>query len=160
MKNVLSEVEKKILCAIQHGMPESLSPYEDMACEIGISVDELLKVLADWKENGKLRRLGAVVNHFKVGLPAGAMVVWKVEEERVVEVGGILSDFREVSHAYERVVTEQWSHNVYTMVHGGTEAEVKKTVKAMSDAAGIEDYRKLITVKELKKVPPTYIIED
>lgn len=160
MANELSGLEKRILAAIQHGMPQSLTPYEDMASDLDISVDELLKILGEWADCGKLRRLGAVVNHFKVGLPSGAMVVWKVEEAKVVEIGRLLSDFAEVSHAYERVTTPLWSHNVYTMVHGATTDEVDETVKAMSEASGISDYRKLITVKELKKVPPTYIIDN
>jgi len=73
-----------------------------MAQQIGIDTGQLLAVLKDWKRQGKLRRIGAIVNHFKVGLCAGAMVVWKVEPERTKEVGELFAGFREVSHAYER----------------------------------------------------------
>ena len=66
-----------------------------MAQEIGMETDELLRVLKDWKKEGKLRRIGAIVNHFKVGLPAGAMVVWRVGPEQVEEVGQMFLEYSE-----------------------------------------------------------------
>jgi hypothetical protein len=45
------------------------------------------------------------------------------------------------------------------MVHGTDIQEVEQTVKCMSQAVGVSDYRILETEKELKKVPPTYITE-
>ncbi len=130
-----------------------------MAQRIGIEVSELLAVLEDWKKQGKLRRIGAIVNHFKVGLGAGAMVVWQAEPERIVEIGQVLAGFKEVSHAYERQTCHNWPYNLYTMVHGRSSEEVQQVVKRMSQACGVSNYRILVTEKELKKVAPTYIME-
>jgi len=99
------------------------------------------------------------VNHFKVGLGAGAMVVWKVEPERTKEVGEVFAGFREVSHAYERHTDKNWPYSLYTMVHGKSDEDVQRTVRRMSQACGISNYRILVTEKELKKVPPTYITQ-
>ncbi len=153
----MSSIERKIIAVLQQGLPSSRTPYKDMAQRIGIEVNELLAVLEDWKKEGKLRRIGAVVNHFKVGLGAGAMVVWQVEPERVVEIGQIFAAFKEVSHAYQRRAGENWPYNLYTMVHGRSEEDVQQVVRRMSKACGVCDYRILVTEKELKKVPPTYI---
>ena len=130
-----------------------------MAQRTGLEVSELLAVLKDWKKSGKLRRIGAIVNHFKAGLGAGAMVVWQAESGRIVEIGQLFAGFEEVSHAYERRTSENWPYNLYTMVHGRSEEEVQQVVERMSRACGISDCRILLTEKELKKVPPTYIIE-
>ena len=157
MKYQLSDIERKVLSVLQDGFPRTESPYKDMAEKAGIEIKELLAVLENWKREGKLRRIGAILDHFKVGLSGGAMVVWQVEEERVEQVGEKLAGFREVSHAYERNRVENWPYNVYTMVHGVNFEEVKKTVAQMSQACGISNYRILVTEKELKKVPPTYI---
>ena len=159
MKNHISDMERRILDVLQEGLPRSQTPYKDMAQQIGMETNELLTVLKDWKKQGKLRRIGAIVNHFKVGLPAGAMVVWQVESERAVEIGQILAGFKEVSHAYQRQTRENWPYNLYTMVHGKSEEEVQLVVKRMSQACGVSDYRILTTEKELKKVPPTYIMD-
>ena len=91
MKSHISDIESRILAVLQEGLPKSRTPYRDMAREIGIRTVELLAVLEDWKQQGKLRRIGAIVNHFKVGLGAGAMVVWQVEPERVEQVGKVLA---------------------------------------------------------------------
>ena len=118
-----------------------------------------MRILKEWKNQGKLRRIVAIINHFKVGLPAAAMVAWQAESERVIEIGQMFAAFKEVSHAYQRQTCENWPYNLYTMVHGTTTEEVQKVVKHMSQACGLANYRILLTEKELKKVPPTYIKE-
>jgi DNA-binding Lrp family transcriptional regulator len=159
MKNYNSAIEHRILSVLQAGLPRTLTPYKDMAQQIGVETSELLAVLKDWKKQGKLRRIGAIVNHFKVGLLAGAMVVWQVESDRIVEVGQVFAGFEEVSHAYQRQTSEKWPYNLYTMVHGKSEEDVQRVVKRMSQACGVSNCRILVTEKELKKVPPTYIIK-
>ncbi len=147
------------MTVLQEGLPRSQTPYKDMAQRIGIDVSELLAVLKDWKKHGKLRRIGAIVNHFKVGLGAGAMVAWQVQSDHIVEIGQVFAGFEEVSHAYERQSSENWPYNLYTMVHGKSAEDVQRVVKRMSQACGISNCRILVTEKELKKVPPTYIME-
>lgn len=157
MKNRISGIERRILAVLQDGLPISQTPYKDMAQRIGIDVGELLAVLEDWKKQGKLRRIGAIVDHCKAGFPVGAMVVWQVEAERVIEVGGVFAGFKEVSHTYQRQTRENWPYNLYTMVHGKSAEGLQQTVIRMRLASGVSSYRILATEKELKKVPPKYI---
>ncbi len=157
MKESGNSIEQRVLGALQEGLPRSRTPYRDLACAIGISTGELLTILDRWRRNGTIRRLGAVVNHFQVGMGEGAMVVWKVEPGRVEEVGAAFAGFREVSHAYERQTMPGWQYNVYTMVHGATPEEVRQTVGRMSEAAGVSEYAILATRRELKKVAPRYV---
>ena len=153
----ISDVERRILAVLQQGFPRSRTPYKDMAEPTVVTTDQLIAVLDDWKRQGKLRRIGSIVDHFKVGLSAGAMVAWRVEPERIEQVGTILAEFKEVSHAYERNTGENWPYNLYTMVHGRDFQEVEQMVQRMSRACEVSAYRILFTEKELKKVSPTYI---
>ncbi len=157
MKGCISDVERRILAVLQEGLPKSQTPYEDMAQRAGIETEQLLAVLEDWKRQGKIRRIGAIVNHFKVGLGAGAMVVWQVEPECVEEVGQILARFKEVSHVYERHIGKNWPYNIYTMVHAPNQKELQHTIEMMAENSGVGNYRILGTEKELKKVGPTYV---
>jgi DNA-binding Lrp family transcriptional regulator len=152
-----NDVERRILAALQEGLPRSRTPFADMAREVGISTSELLAVLERWKADGTMRRIGAIVDHFRVGVGEGAMVVWKVAPARTAEVGAVFAGWAEVSHAYERQTPPGWEYNVYTMVHGTTREEVQRTVERMSRAAGVAEYEILWTVRELKKVPPKYV---
>jgi DNA-binding Lrp family transcriptional regulator len=152
-----NDIEHRILAALQDGLPRSRTPYCDMARRIGISTDELLAVLDRWKRDGMIRRIGAIVNHFQVGLADGAMVVWRVEPDRAADVGAVLASFKEVSHAYERQTAPGWEYSLYTMVHGTTPEAVRQTVERMSQTAGVSNYLILSTRKELKKVAPRYV---
>ncbi len=159
MELTLSDLEKRILAVLQKGLPLTLTPYRDMAGRIGIETERLLDILRQWDADGKLRRIGAVVSHVKVGLAAGSMVVWQVDPARAEEVGRILASFAQVSHAYQRPMSPSWPFNLYTMVHGADAAEVDRTVREMSKACGVKKYCQLHTKRELKKVPPTYIMD-
>lgn len=157
MASQISDIETRVLTVLQEGFASSRYPYRDMAERAGIDTEQFLAVLRDWKEQGKLRRIGAIVNHIKMGLSGGAMVAWQVEPERIEQVGNILAGFKEVSHAYERQTADNWPYNIYTMVHGTDNREVESAVEKMSRACGVTAYKILITERELKKAPPTYI---
>ena len=159
MKYQISDIERRILAVLQEGFPRSQTPYKDMAEHAGIDTKQLLAILENWRRQGKLRRVGSIVNHFKVGLSGAAMVAWQVELERVEQAGTIFAGFKEVSHAYERKTSENWPYNLYTMVHGADIQAVEQTVERMSRACWVSNYLILATEKELKKVPPTYITE-
>lgn len=154
---MLNDFEKKILMAVQDGLPMSLTPFKDLALQIGISVEQLLAVLKSWQREGKLRRVGAVVNHFQVGRSAGALVAWDVPASQIDRIGELFASFSEVSHAYQRPSAAGWPYSLYTMVHADSEDRLHSTIMAMSQAGGITSYRELKTLKELKKSTPVYI---
>ena len=161
MTNQLTDLEKQVLAVLQDGFPkDSSTPYADMAERMGIETKTLLDLLEQWQSQGNIRRIGAIINHFHVCMGSGAMVVWYVEPDRLEEVGLCLSGFSEVSHAYQRPWSPQWPYNLYTMVHGADPASTEQTVKRMSETCCVPDYQLLLTERELKKVPPTYIIPE
>ena len=160
MDNKISDIERRVLAVIQKGISLCQCPYEEMAEKAGIDTEVFLEVLKNWQRDGRIRRIGAVVNHFKVGLGSSAMVVWAVEPQRTGQVGEILAAFDEVSHVYERDFNETWPYNLYTMIHAEDESKIKQIIEQMSHACGIENYRILKTVRELKKVPPIYVIDE
>ena len=88
------------------------------------------------------------------------MVVWQVPLDRIEAVGQCLAGFKEVSHAYQRPTSPQWPYNLYTMVHAADMDSTQAIVQRMSQACGVADYRLLLTERELKKVPPTYIMPE
>ena len=50
-------------------------------------------------------------------------------------------------------------YNLYMLFCGKTTEEVEEVVRRMSEASSVSNYRVLVTEKELKKVPPRYIME-
>jgi len=156
MTKLLSELEKQVIASVQGDMPVVPQPYSQIADQLGISEEQLLKVLRDLVDRGIIRRFGATLRHQKSGFQANVMVAWKVDEARIDAVGKIMAGFKEVSHCYRRNPTETWTYNLYTMVHGKDESDCRRTAQAMAAKSGVHDYEMLFSRKEMKKTSMKY----
>jgi len=156
---MLTEIEKKIVKALQDDLPLCSHPFKMIAEQIGISEYELLAEIHCLKQQGIIRRLGAIVNHRNLGIAANAMVVWHVPKEKSQEIGKIMATFPEVTHCYERPTYPDWQYNLFTMIHGKSESECERVIAQISERTGIKDYRQLYSTKELKKVSMKYFSE-
>jgi siroheme decarboxylase len=157
---MLTDLEKKIIAAIQQDLPITARPYLDIARRIGVAEDTLLAALRGLCDRGIIRRFGATLRHQRTGYKANAMGAWKVAESRIKDVGRTMAAFRQVSHCYRRDPTPQWSYNLYTMIHADDEAGCRETARQMAQAAGIEDYTLLFSREELKKTSMVYFATD
>ncbi len=153
---MLTELEKKIIASIQGDIPITKHPYRNIAEQLDISEATLLKTLQDLCDRGVIRRFGATLRHQKSGFSANAMVAWKVEENRIEDVGQKLAGFKQVSHCYRRNPTDQWPYNLYTMVHADSEESCIETAKEMASTAHVNEYKLLFSRKELKKTSMKY----
>ena len=155
---MLTELEKKIVKALQGDLPIKPTPYLEIAEKLGISEAFLLDSLRSLCERGVIRRFGATLRHQKSGFKANAMVAWRVEEERADQVGNIFAAFKEVSHCYHRKPARDWPYNLYTMVHAENEADCRDTAARMAAQAAVKDYELLFSREELKKTSMQYFI--
>jgi len=152
----LTGQEQNIIRGIQEDIPLRHSPFKSVANRLGIDEYELLSKVKELKDQGIIRRFGAILRHKKVGIGANAMGVWCVPEEKIEESGAIMATFPQVSHCYQRVTRPGWNYNVYTMIHGKTVEDCEQTAKAISQSTSITDYRLLYSVRELKKISMRY----
>jgi siroheme decarboxylase len=153
---MLTELEKKVISAIQDDIPVVLKPYKVISEKIGISEDELLQTLQDLCSRGIIRRLGATLRHQKSGYEANAMTAWQVEEDHVETVGRKMAEFREVSHCYRRNPNSRWPYNLYTMIHARDEAACMEIARNISKATDVSSYKLLFSRRELKKTSMEY----
>ena len=155
---MLTDLEKKIVVAIQGDLPITPTPYGDIARELDISEELLLETLKNLCDQGVIRRFGGTLRHQKSGFKANAMVAWRVEEARADQVGEIFAAFTEVSHCYHRKPTQDWPYNLYTMVHAGDEADCRETASRMAKKAAVAEYELLFSREELKKTSMRYFL--
>lgn len=151
-----SELDKAILRQVQETLPDSATPYADIARAVGTSEEAVLALLTRLKESGAIRRFGATLRHQKAGYQANVMVAWRVPEADVDRLGPVMAARPEVSHCYRRRTCPEWPYNLYTMVHGRTPEDCRAVVEALSRASGVTDYAMLASVRELKKVSMRY----
>lgn len=156
----IDRADQAIVRALCGDIGDSMEPFSELAGELDISEDELLSRINSYAHGGLMRRFGAVLRHQKAGFTANGMSVWNVPGEDVARVGEHLASLAEVSHCYERKRFEDWSYNVYAMIHGRQEKECIGVAERASETVGIDDYMILFSGREFKKTSMIYFAED
>lgn len=153
---MLKETEKKVISLIQDDLPLHPRPFMLLAKEAGITEEEFIETVKDMVRRGLIRRFGATLRHQNAGFKYNAMVVWEVPEGEVERVGNLFASLNEVTHCYERVKTDKWPYNLYTMIHGPTKERCLSTAEKMAELSGIRHYQVLFSKREFKKTSMAY----
>jgi DNA-binding Lrp family transcriptional regulator len=149
-KQKTDKIDKRILEGLQRGLKVEERPY-DFLCDERQSIEEVLERIDDMLDRGVIYRVGAVVSHHKLGFTANAMFVCKVCEASVVEAGQKLASCNIVSHCYQRKRFPGWLYNLYGMMHGRSQADIRRVAEKFVRKQGIEKWELLQTAKTLKK---------
>ena len=150
----MNAIDGKIVRATQAGLPLVPQPYAEVARRIGISEEALLSRLKAMLADGRIRRIGAVPNHYALGYRANAMTVWDVDDAQVDEIGRQVGALPFVSHCYRRPRRlPHWRYNLFAMVHGRDRAETQRLVDEMVPVLGkaLRASDVLYSVRILKK---------
>ena len=153
---MLTPLEQKVLAAVQRDIPIVPRPYRQLAETVGIDEQRLIDILANLCARGVVRRFGATLRHQKSGYAANAMTAWRVPEAQIAAVGKIMAAHRAVTHCYRRDPAGSWPYNLYTMIHGSSEAACRETARKLSEKTGIAEFQLLFSRRELKKTSMVY----
>ncbi|MGE5636333.1 MAG: AsnC family transcriptional regulator [Nocardioidaceae bacterium] len=156
----LSELDVAVIRALQGDMPVVPEPYAPAAAELGLSQRELLEGLESMRERRALRRVAAILFHRRAGFSANGMGVWRVPEERIMELAPRMASFRGISHCYQRPTYPDWPYSVFTMAHGRSKEECDAILDSIAAETGIEDRRTLYSSTEFKKIRLLYFTDD
>jgi len=152
----LSEIEKKVLEALIEGIPLVERPYEEIGKRLGLSEEEVISAIKGLLEKGIIRRLGATLRHNLAGYEGNAMVAWKVEEDRVEEVGRWFAEMPFVSHCYVRKTYDDFPYNLYTMCHAKTKEELERLIREAAQRLNLSEYQVLFTMREIRRKHAQY----
>jgi DNA-binding Lrp family transcriptional regulator len=145
---------QRIVAATQSGLPAVHEPYQQIADTLDMPCSELMQGLRDLLSAGVIRRIGAVPNHYRLGLRGNGMTVWDVPDGQVAELGARIGALDFVSHCYERPRQPGiWPYNLFAMVHGHDRDEVRaKTARLRALLGpGVRAYDILFSTAVLKK---------
>lgn len=157
---MLDEIDRKITRAMQGDFPLVEEPYKEIAAKVGIGDEELLRRLRRLKENGQIRKMGAVLQHRAAGFTANVLCAWVVPPEHMDEIARCMCESPAVSHCYDRDTAEDWPYNVYTMIHAKSRDECEAIAAALAAECGLSERVMLYSVKEWKKTSMRYFRED
>ena len=156
----LSELDLAVIRATQGPMEAVAEPFARAAAELGVPVAKVLEHLEDMRERRALRRVAAILFHRRAGFSANGMGVWKVPEERILEMGPRMSSFRGISHCYQRPTYPDWPYSVFTMAHGRSKEECDAILDSIAADTGIHERRTLYSSTEFKKIRLRYFTDE
>ncbi len=134
---LLADIDRRLIVATQGGLPLVARPYDALGRELGISGDLVQQRLAAMLGDGRIRRIGAVPNHYAIGYTANGMSVWDVADEQIDELGARVGALAFVSHCYRRPRRlPLWPYNLFAMVHGASRDEVAADVARIAELLG------------------------
>jgi DNA-binding Lrp family transcriptional regulator len=155
----LSERDVDVIRATQGPMQAVAEPFAPAARRLGVPVAEVLERLEDLRERRALRRVAAILFHRRAGFSANGMGVWKVPEERILELGPRMASFRGISHCYQRPVYPDWPYSLFTMAHGRSKAECDAILDSIAADTAIHERRTLYSSTEFKKIRLLYFTD-
>jgi DNA-binding Lrp family transcriptional regulator len=155
----LSERDLAVIRATQGPMEAVAEPFAPAARELGMPVRDLLDHLEDMRERKALRRVAAILFHRRAGFSANGMGVWKVPEERILELAPRMAAYRGISHCYQRPTYPDWPYSVFTMAHGRSKEECDAILDTIAADTGIEERRTLYSSTEFKKIRLLYFTD-
>ena len=151
---MLDAIDRKLVAATQAGLPLVAEPYRALADELRLDEAEIVRRLARLLDDGAIRRIGAIPNHYALGTTANGMSVWDIADEAVADVGARVGALDFVTHCYERPRhLPLWPYNLFAMVHGRTRDEVRAKVAEIAVLVGsaARAHEVLFSTRILKK---------
>jgi DNA-binding Lrp family transcriptional regulator len=97
----LDDTDRRVLNALQDGIPISHSPFTEAATLLGLSEDELIARIARLREIGAITRFGPFLDAAAMG-GAFCLCAIAVPTARFEEVMTLVNAHPEVAHNYER----------------------------------------------------------
>ena len=141
----MDEVDKKILNILQKEFPLEEQPFFIVGQRCGISEDETISRILKMKEEGIIRRIGAVFDGAKLGR-VSTLCAARVPEDKIDIFVQIVNANKGVTHNYRRGN----EYNIWFTVSAATVKELEAflaDVKEKTDVTDILDMRAVRTFK-------------
>ncbi|MEN6317647.1 MAG: AsnC family transcriptional regulator [Syntrophaceae bacterium] len=141
----MDTIDKKILNIIQKDFPVVAEPFKEVAEKVGISEDEVLERIGRLKQEGIIRRIGAVFDTRKLGF-VSTLCAAKVPEERLKAFVEVVNSYAGVTHNYRRT----HEYNVWFTFIAPDEETLKKSLAEIRDKTGITDILSMSSTRTFK----------
>ena len=140
-------MKQEILSRIQKNFPLVQKPFKQIADELGMSEDEVLKILQEEKGKNIIRQTSAIFDTKRLGYQS-SLVAFEVEAEQIDEAVKVINSHPGVSHNYER----NHSFNIwFTMaVPADSVLGLEKTIELLAKLTKAKDSIILPTLKLFK----------
>jgi DNA-binding Lrp family transcriptional regulator len=138
-------IDKKILNIIQKEFPVVTEPFKVIAERVGITEDEALERISRLKQEGIIRRIGAVFDSRKMGF-VSTLCAARVPEEKLKAFVEAVNSYAGVTHNYRR----NHEYNVWFTFIAPDEETLEKSLVEICDRTGVGDVISMPAVRTFK----------
>ncbi|MGI9416707.1 MAG: siroheme decarboxylase subunit beta [Geminicoccaceae bacterium] len=136
----MTDQDRALLTAIENGLPLMPRPYAEIADRLGWNEADVIERLRRLTTDGTVKRFGVIVRHHELGYSANAMTVFDIDDERLAAAGETLAALPYVTLCYRRPRRlPNWPYNLFCMIHGRDENEVRAQVREAAVTARIAE---------------------
>lgn len=154
MQFTLTAFDRELIRATQKALPRTPQPYHALAAQLNAPVIQVMERLQWMLDNGVIRRIAVVPNHYALGYKHNGMTVWNVPDVEVDRLGAQVGALPFVTHCYRRPRhLPLWEYNLFAMVHGKTQSVVDAQIAEIAALLGEFNlgHEVLFSTKILKK---------
>ena len=130
----MDETDRLILNAIQKELPLSPQPFQEVGKHLGLSEEEVLTRLRRLKDEGIIRRIGAVIDPRSLGW-VSTLCAARVPEGKISEFVAVVNGFPGVTHNYERKAY----YNIWFTMTAPSWEKVDEALKEISGKTGVDE---------------------
>ena len=159
----IDDVDRRLLQAIQDGLPLTERPYESVGMTLGLPEWMVVERLRRLLGAGVVKRLGVIVRHHECGYRHNAMVVWDVPDHAVHRAGRRLAAENVVRLCYRRPRRPpDWPYNLFCMIHGKDREDVLAEVGDVACRTGLDSFPRdvLFSARRFKQRGARYDFND
>jgi siroheme decarboxylase len=141
----MDAIDRKLLNLIQENFPMTAAPFAEVAARLGIAEAEVLDRLGRLREEGIIRRIGAVFDLRKLGF-VSTLCAARVPEEKMAAFVRTVNGCPGVTHNYRR----EHEYNVWFTLIASDEEALAATLAEIKKKTEIEDILNLRSVRTFK----------
>ncbi len=129
----LSPLDRRILDLLQQEFPIDAEPYRVIAEKLQCSESEILARIQLLKDNGVIRRIGAVLDARNMGFYS-TLCTCMVPKDRIEEVAGLINKQPGVTHNYLR----DNPYNIWFTITAASAAEAGMIINRLQTDSGFK----------------------
>jgi siroheme decarboxylase len=141
----MDDLDKKILNILQKEFPLEERPFQIVAERCGLTEEEALGRIQKMKDEGIIRRIGAVFDGAKLGR-ASTLCAARVPEEKIENFVDVVNAYKGVTHNYLR----DNEYNVWFTVNAASLKDIELFLVALKEKTGVTDILDMRAVRTFK----------
>ena len=129
----MDATDRLLLDKMQSAFPLSVTPWKDLADSLSVTEEEVLDRVNRLKEDGVLRRTGAVIDARTMGYTS-CLLAMRVPKDRMEETAALINACKGVTHNYER----DDEVNLWFTLTSESEEARDAQIKAWEETTGLQ----------------------